>query len=122
MIVPARAKSAATLISLAADRILFGRFGELGPLDPQIPDFTGGLDLQSPLKIIKGLEFLRNYYVETFDVMVQLLLRRSGMDIAHALDYVSDLLSPIAEPLYSSVNYGELGEAARHLGSQRGVR
>ena len=115
VIVPARAKSAATLISLAADRILFGRFGELGPLDPQVPDFTGGLDLQSPLKIIKGLEFMRNYYVETFDVIVQLLLRRSGMDIAHALDYVSDLLSPIAEPLYSSVNYGELGEAARHL-------
>ena len=115
VIVPARAKSAATLIALAADRILFGEFGELGPLDPQVPDFTGSADYRSPLEIVKGLEYLRNYYVETFDVMVRFLLRRARMDVAHTMDRAAELLNPIADPLYRLVNYRELGEASRDL-------
>lgn len=115
VIVLDHAKSAATLIALAADRILFGQFGELGPLDPQVPDTTGGAGRRSPLEIVKALEFLRTYYLETFDVIIPLLLRRTDMDVAHALEHAIRLLSPIAEPLYHSVNYRELGEAVRHL-------
>ena len=120
VLVPARAKSAATLIALAADQIRFGEFGELGPLDPQVPDFTGSADYRSPLEIVKGLEFLRNYYVETFDVMVLFLLEQAGMDVAHTMENATGALSPIAESLYRSVNYRELGEAVRNLAiSQR---
>jgi ClpP class serine protease len=36
-IVPARAKSAATMVCLGADRILMGKTSELGPIDPQVP-------------------------------------------------------------------------------------
>lgn len=36
-IVPARAKSAATMVCLGADTILMGATSELGPIDPQIP-------------------------------------------------------------------------------------
>ena len=115
VLVPLRAKSAATLLALAADEILFGRFGELGPLDPQVPDLAGGSGLRSPLEIMKGLEFLRNYYIETFDVMVLFLLQRAGMDVAHTFEHVAGILSPIAGPLYQMVNYRELGEASRHL-------
>ncbi len=115
VLVPHRAKSAATLIALSADRILFGQFGELGPLDPQVIDVAGGSGRRSPLEIVKGLEFLRNYYIETLDTLILVLRRNARMDVAHALDHVSGLLSPIAEPLYSSVNYRELGEAARDL-------
>lgn len=115
VIVPNMAKSAATLISLAADRILLGQFGELGPLDPQVPDPAGNTDFRSPLEMVKGLEFLRTYYIETFDTMVRFLLRQAGMDVAHTLNHATGLLSPIAEPLYRSVNYRDLGEAARHL-------
>ena len=117
VIVPDRAKSAATLISLAADKILFGRFGELGPLDPQVSDPASNAIQRSPLEIVKGLEFLRNYYVGTFEVMVRSVvrLRRSRRDMTLSLDSVADLLSPIADPLYRLVNYRELGEAARDL-------
>ena len=115
VVVPKQAKSAATLIALAADQILFGRFGELGPLDPQVPDLTSGGDFKSPLEIVKGLEFLRTYYIETFDVLIQFLLPRAGMDVAHTFDHATSLLSPIADPLYRLVDYRELGEASRHL-------
>lgn len=36
ILVPFRANSAATLIALGADRIVLGRQGELGPIDPQL--------------------------------------------------------------------------------------
>ena len=101
VIVPDHAKSAASLIALSADRILFGQFGELGPLDPQVPDITGGSERRSPLEIVKALEFLRTYYLATFDIIIPLLLRRTDMDVAHALDHAIRLLSQIAEPLYA---------------------
>lgn len=115
VLVPNSAKSAATLIALAADRILFGQLGELGPLDPQVRDLAGGPNRRSPLEIVKGIEFLRTYYLETFDIIMPFLVRRAGMDVAHALEHVAGLLSPIAEPLYRLVNYRELGEAVRSL-------
>lgn len=107
-------KSAATLIALAADRILMGPWGELGPLDPQMRNPSGG-PRRSPLETMKGLEFLRDHYLETFDVIVRFLLERSGMDIAHALEQAPSLLSPIAAPLYQLVDYRQLGDAVRNL-------
>ena len=115
VIVPDIAKSAATLIALSADRIFLGKFGELGPMDPQVPDLTGSADRRSPLEIVKGLEYLRDYYIETFDLMVRFLLEQAGMDIAHTMEHATGALSPIAGSLYNSVNYRELGEAVRHL-------
>lgn len=115
VIVPDIAKSAATLIALAADRILLGQFGELGPLDPQIPDREGGSGRRSPLEIVKGLEYLRDYYIETFDLMVRFLLEQSGMDVAHTMEHATEALSPVAGALYNSVGYRELGEAVRYL-------
>ncbi len=115
VLVPARAKSAATLIALSANRISLGQFGELGPLDPQVPDLTGSADRRSPLEIVKGLEYLRTYYIETFELMVLFLLEQAGMDVAHTMEYATGALSPVAGALYNSVNYRELGEAVRYL-------
>jgi hypothetical protein len=43
VIVPNRAKSAATLIALGADRIVMGYCSELGPIDAQVPIVIGGI-------------------------------------------------------------------------------
>jgi Serine dehydrogenase proteinase len=42
VIVPNRAKSAATLIALGADEIVMGFSSELGPIDAQVPVIVGG--------------------------------------------------------------------------------
>lgn len=107
------AKSAATLIALAADRILLGSAGELGPLDVQLRDFSGGARRISPLETMRGMEFLRNYYLETFDGIMAILTEH--LDIAHALEQAPRLLSPIATPLYQLVDYRELGDSFRRL-------
>jgi ClpP class serine protease len=40
VIIPERAKSAATLICLGSDEIIMGDTSELGPIDPLIPVYT----------------------------------------------------------------------------------
>jgi len=58
VIVPESAKSAATLIALAADQIIMGYTSELGPIDPQIeitlPD--GSHILRSAQSFLDGIE------------------------------------------------------------------
>lgn len=43
VVVPNRAKSAATIIGLGADQIVMGYCSELGPIDAQVPLIVGGL-------------------------------------------------------------------------------
>lgn len=111
--VTGRAKSAATLVALAADRILFGPYGELGPLDVQLHDFSGGARPISPLETIRGMEFLRNYYLETFQNVVALLV--PTLDIPHAIEHAPKILAPIATPLYQMIDHRQLGDAFRQL-------
>ena len=109
------AKSAATLIALSADRILFGKFGELGPLDAQVLDLSGGARRKSPLETMRGLDFLRDYYLETFTLVMDILFNEFNIDSAHALEQMPNILSPVATPLYQLVDYRELGDALRIL-------
>ena len=115
VIIIGAAKSAATLIALAADRILLGTFGELGPLDAQLHDFSGGARRKSPLETMRGLEFLRDHYLETFNLVMDILATEYGIDSAHALELVPSVLSPMTAPLYQLVDYRELGDALRIL-------
>lgn len=68
--VPRRAASAAMLLCLGSDRVLLGETGTLSPLDAQIkigvtPAGTPGYT--SALHLLKGLDRLRKFSLETFD-------------------------------------------------------
>jgi hypothetical protein len=59
VIVPARAKSAATMVCLGADKILMSDASELGPIDPQVPwDLGNGIQWVPAHHIIKTYENL----------------------------------------------------------------
>jgi len=65
IIVVERAKSAATLIALAADEILMSSTSELGPIDPQVTIFAAdGRPLQRPARsFLDGLEQIKGSVV-----------------------------------------------------------
>lgn len=54
VVVPRRAKSAATLIAIGADNIHMGPLGELGPIDPQL-DGLPALGVRRSLEIIASI-------------------------------------------------------------------
>lgn len=76
-VVPRRAKSAATLLTLGADRILMNDNAELGPLDVQIWD-PEREETISGLDEVQSLERLQAFAMEAADRMMIMLLRRTG--------------------------------------------
>lgn len=115
VLAPGWAKSAATFFCLGADSIHMGRYGELGPLDPQMFDRSGRARQVSALETFNALEHLLGYSVDSLDAIIQLLLRRSPMDIPHALDRAHPMFAAIASPLYGQIDPHELGESGRYL-------
>lgn len=64
ILIPYRANSAATLLALGADGIVFGRHGELGPIDPtidmkNIPGIPGSTPLQDSISVEDVMAYLR---------------------------------------------------------------
>ena len=116
VIVPFEAKSAATLMCLAADKIYLSEFGELGPIDVQVTDhLERGAKPFSPLDEFKSLEFLREYAVETLDYFTALLLERSGMSIKEALHESIPCVTAMMKPMYEKIDPLKFGEHKRLL-------
>ena len=69
VLVPFRANSAATLIALGADEIVFGRHGELGPIDPILTHVV-----QTPAGMVQ-----ENINVEDLLSYVRFLRERIGL-------------------------------------------
>lgn len=116
VIVPRYAKSAATLMCLAADEIVMGELAELGPIDVQITDpFERGADPFSPLDEFKSMEFLREYSTELLDFFALLLIQRSGMSVKEALHETIPALVGLMTPLYGKIDPSKVGGYRRAL-------
>ncbi|MFX0140601.1 MAG: hypothetical protein ACFFDN_43575, partial [Candidatus Hodarchaeota archaeon] len=78
-IVPRWAKSAATLLACAGDKILMTPVAELGPLDPQITQFNPlerRFEQFSPLHIESTLDMIRKEYEKGNEKLAQALMER----------------------------------------------
>ena len=115
VLVPRRAKSAATFFCLGADTIYMGTEGELGPLDPQIRDRTGRGRRISALESFKALEQLLEHSLDSFDAIVRFLRKNTHMDTPHAIEQANPLFAAIVSPLYQQIDPHELGEMGRYL-------
>lgn len=115
VLVPQWAKSAATFFCLAANTIYIGRYGELGPLDPQRLNLKGSAMRISALESFKALDQLLAFSLDSLDGIVKRLLMNAPMDIPYAIEHAQPLFSAIVSPLYSQVDPHELGNAGRSL-------
>jgi len=93
VIVPEYAKSAATLIALAADVILMGYASELGPIDPQIVITTPeGRSIQRPARsFLDGLEDIKRKVKEDGELSPVYYPPLSQLDPA-LLDYCNKVI------------------------------
>lgn len=115
IIVPCWAKSAATLVCLAADKLYLTPISELGPLDPQVRE-PGDVHAKSVLDEYKAIIRVRIEALEILDHAVKLLLVRSGgMSIPELLNPASNLVSGLIQPLYNQIDPAIIGKRARQL-------
>lgn len=124
--VPLYAKSAGTLICLAADKLYLSDLSELGPLDTQIPEEQDGSPIAyiSALNGFKALEQVQLHSLETLDVTTKLMFSRSGLKMAEAIHLAAEFTGRTSGQLYAKLDPMKIGEYARALdvGERYGVK
>lgn len=107
VVVPRYAKSAATLLSFGADRLIMGPDAELGPLDAQLLDMDRE-DWSSALDEVQALERLNVAALEQVDQTMMMLVARTGKKIEtlmpQAMKYTTDMMRPLLENI-DTVHY-----------------
>ncbi len=120
VLVPAEAKSAATLFCLGANKIYMGPKGELGPLDMQIPDSRG--NYHSTLESFKASDQLLEHAMlamqRTTENMLPLprqqrLMRSEGNYVRSS--QAGSFMNSIVTNLYEGFDASELGRNSRYL-------
>jgi mlr4682 protein len=120
VIVPFWAKSAATLFTLGASRIVMHEYGELGPIDAQIrkddaekprEEWESALNIQASL--LKIEELSNNNFVELFRNL------QSDPDVSIGRKQLAEMLlvynSNLYAPLLQRVEVYEMGRMERYL-------
>lgn len=129
IVVPAYAKSAGTLISLAGETLVLTTVSELGPLDVQLREHQeGDVDTyKSALNGYKALGQIQAHAVENMDAAVTLILNRTrenGMMLKDVIKLAIEFSGSTSGCLYSQLHPKTIAENARSLdvGKQYGMR
>lgn len=120
VIVPFWAKSAATLLSLGASKIIMDEFGEFGPLDAQlgkVRDDSPELDRESALNDEHSLRRIETRFKEMFETIFIRIFEHKRIDIpkAELSKQLFENLSKFYEPLLKQIDPYKLGEKRRKL-------
>lgn len=122
-VVPRYAKSAATLLSLGADQILLGQYGELGPLDAQLMD-ADREEYASALDEVQAFERLNAFalqsVLQTMEALLQVSGKRIDVLLPYVLHFVADMMRPLVEDI-DAVRTTQRSRALR-VGEEYAVR
>lgn len=115
--VPLYAKSAATLICIAADSIVLDEIAQLGPLDTQIlrEEKGGKREFQSALNPFKTLAELKRIALDTLDDAVKLIGPRSGLVVGESLEHAIHFVQVTVGSLFNPNSADKLGDSSRAL-------
>ncbi|MDD5217153.1 MAG: hypothetical protein PHN49_01745 [Candidatus Omnitrophica bacterium] len=113
-VIPKYAKSAATLLSLGANKIIMSENAELGPLDVQIYDEERE-KMSSALDEVQALQRLHVFALESFDRSMMLIVPRTGKKIDMLLPPVLRFVTDLTEPLINKIDAIHYSQMARAL-------
>jgi hypothetical protein len=108
-VIPRWAKSAATLLTLGAENVIFGHDAEIGPLDVQVYDQERE-ERGSALDEIQALEQLHQVALEQLNqnltMMRMITRRRYDVVMPHASKLTSDMMAPLLDKI-DTVHYAK---------------
>ncbi|MGW8378171.1 hypothetical protein [Streptomyces sp. ODS28] len=115
--VPDRAKSAATLVAVGADRLYLSAFGELGPLDTQIPDPRNPANTLSALDCYQSVDYVRDFGIKTISATLPKLVNSTErqIPISTLLDSATSFALGAIAPMLHSVTALDFGGWGRSL-------
>ena len=115
VLIAGRCKSAGTLVALVGNELIFGPWGELGPLDTQIrrPDEIDSY--HSGLDALETLSILRDNGYDIFELYLLRLIDDLGMSTKQAAEISASLTSGILQPISSQVDPNRVSESSRAI-------
>jgi hypothetical protein len=113
-VVPRWAKSAATLLALGADEIIVGEYGELGPLDMQLPDPQTD-ELASALNEYQSLYQLYEFAWSAFDDTMRRLRRRFQLTTTELMPIAIRAAIGLTRPLLEDLDTVHYTYVSREL-------
>jgi hypothetical protein len=114
VIVPDKAKSAATLLAIGSDEIVLSQHGELGPLDAQIFESEREAPM-SALDEVQALERLHTFWLESVDRAMMMLVGRTGKKVETLLPMVLESVGNMMRPLLESIDVVHYTQMSRSL-------
>jgi len=122
--IPAECKSAGTLICIGAYSLVLFDKGELGPLDVQFQKQDEIFQQSSGLDILRGMTYLRQEALETFNEYLMDINGGSGLSTKTASEIASKLVIGLFEPMFAQIDPIRLGEmnAALQIANEYGNR
>lgn len=115
--VPSRAKSASTLLAIGADTIYLSAFGELGPLDTQIPDPRNPANTMSALDCYQSVDYVRDFGFNTITSLLPELVDATErrIPVADLLAAASTFAIGAIQPVLSTITALDFGGWGRSL-------
>jgi len=115
--VPFWAKSAATLLCIGADKIVFGEHAELGPLDVQIWEEKqpGKGAYHSALDPFKALEQMQSFSVEALSSAMKFIVNDYEMSYDDSLRHAVAFVNVTTGPLVARLDPEKIGQYSREL-------
>jgi len=110
-------KSAGTLITLGADKIIMSDTAELGPLDVQILKTDELNQRNSVLDLMIAFDYLQSFSLDTLEETIMRLVENSEGQIStkSALEVASHVATNLFAPIYAQINPTTLGSNQRSV-------
>jgi Serine dehydrogenase proteinase len=108
-------KSAGTLVAIGAHEIVFSVFGELGPLDVQLPN-AGDWSHSSGLCVANTFTSLQEPMMQCFDkVLSHLSWMRPTLTLKMATEIASSITTGLFSEIYGQIQPLQVGETSRAM-------
>ena len=114
--VPSLCKSSGTLTAIAANALIIGNQGELGPLDIQLRKTDEMGEHSSGLDIFKAINFLEDRVIEQFRRYLIDVKFGSGVSTRLSADIAAKLVHAVIEPIANQIDPVKIGEHQRAIG------
>lgn len=108
-------KSAGTLIAIAADKLVIGDMGELGPLDIQLKKNDEIGEMSSGLAIMTALDALKDRSISAFNSHLVKIRYENQISTKMSADIATRLTEALVSPMAAQIDPIKLGEHQRAM-------
>lgn len=108
-------KSAGTLIAIAANKLVIGDMGELGPLDIQLKKNDEIGEMSSGLAIMTALDALKDRSISAFNSHLVKIRYENQISTKMSADIATRLTEALVSPMAAQIDPIKLGEHQRAM-------